>query len=317
MIKLLFFGLPLALISPSAFSIEASDPFETAGLKARTNSDSAGIIGLQDDNLSFREGPFAYNFFSLVSTDGATIKQSSPQIFSYNYVGMNYRMNQDEQLSIRPAFLYTTPGRNSFGDYDEGGLELHDTYLQYAHFNALNLPGGFSTVAQLRWYLPTGRGSRERKTFGRAAGWFIFNRTLPNSFQLNYHVRPSYFFQSSRASISKFNYSDGSPGARVRGNQEYEFYHYLELGKILNPKWAIAVQLGHTEEKYYESEANNLEAFTRKTLNTALNFRYNLNPRINFIIAISNNIQRNNDNQPMKFGRDREMNYALLTFIRL
>ncbi len=298
---------------------EAEDPFETAGLVERASGGGtpSGVLSIQDDNNSVRQGPYSFNFFSLISTDGVTHKQEKPQWSSYNYIGVNYRINFDEQISLRPAFNYNTPGRNRFGTYDEGGIIMGDTYFQYANFNALNLPGGISTVAQYRWYFPTGQNSRDRKTFGIAQGWFTFTRSLPHKMQLNYHVRPRYWFQSRTAGINKFNYADGTPGASIRGNPKYEWNHYLQLGKILSTNWAVLLDAGMTNRESYASEVNDIRPQRTEEINLAVGFRYNFNMRTNFILSISDNIRTKYARRPIKLGRDEEMNYALLTFIRL
>jgi len=298
---------------------EAEDPFETAGLVERASGGGgpSGVLSIQDDNNSIRQGPYSFNFFSLISTDGVTHKQEDPQWGSYNYIGINYRLNFDEQISLRPAFNYNTPGRNRFGTYDDGGLIMGDTYFQYAHFNALNLPGGISTVAQYRWYFPTGRNSQDRKTFGIAQARWIFTRSFPHKIQLNYHVYPRYWFQSRTAGINKFTYADGTPGASINGNPRFEVEHFLQFGKILTTKWALLLDLGTTIRETYASDANDIDKRRTEEINLGVGFRYNFNSRMDFIMSVGNDIRTKYTRRPIKLGRDEEMNYALLTFIRL
>jgi hypothetical protein len=306
----------LCLVSSVLTHAQDDDSFATKGLMARLKSNPTGVIGLQDDLSSTAYSPFAFNFFSLVSLDGQRLQHPGPQVTSYNYVGMNYRVNQDQQFSVRPAFLYNFPGRNSFGDYDQGGLELHDVYVQYAFFNSLTLPGGIGTISQFRWHFPTGKSSRRRKTVGRAEGWFIFNRPFPHSIQVNWHFRPQWYFQSQTASINEFNYSDGTPGANLRGTQRYEINHYLEIGKILNDTWAVTTIIGTSLQDYYGSLNNDVERFRRETLNLGANVRYNFSVKTNFIFSVRNDLPTTRARRPMKVGRHDELNYSILTFHR-
>jgi hypothetical protein len=311
MLKLI---LLLSLFSAMAIYAQ-EDSFETAGLKNRMNS-ASGVIGLQDDNTTRSYSPWAVTFFSLASMDQTLLKENNPQVFTYNYFGVNYRLNFNEQVSFRPAFLYKSAGTNSFGDHEGGGVEIHDAYFQYANFNLMRLPFNIGSIGQFRWYFPTGEGSKKSKTVGRLGAWLIFQKPLVNGFQINYNFRPDYYFQSTRASLNEFTYSDGSPGANIRGNRRYKIEHYLELGKVFNTTWASTMRLGQTYESFFDSPANDIEGFNREQTNLNLGLRYTHSFHLSFIFTINNDIVTTNAKYPFKIGREEELSYALLTFVR-
>ncbi len=277
------------------------------------NPSAPEVIGLQDTpskHKSYRpRSKWRYSFFSFLSAPfELPVKDRTSLLTSYNYLSFNYKIDYDRRISIRPTFNMNSAGYDPIARSDQSAkIELGDLYLQYADYNFMLLPGQIGVLAQFRLFLPTSQSSRDQKTLAKLGGWFIFSHPLGDSWEINFHTKGYYYWQSQKS------YSvDG----RLKQTKKYKWENYFEVGKMFNEKFGFTFNFGLTMEEKNSSEVYEQEARHINTLKTGISLRYNYAWYLNFIFGIDNQIYNVNNQEEHTLLQPEDMQFILLTFVR-
>ena len=113
---------------------------------------------------------FSISLFSLGGFADKQFREADPSMdFFDNYLSFNYRINRDFRISARPAFGYSTAGRNIYGDEVTNEIRARDFSLVAKFSNLMDdtLPAAASLATSLRLYLPSSDASRDSGMIAR------------------------------------------------------------------------------------------------------------------------------------------------------
>lgn len=272
------------------------------------------VVSLQDapsKNRTYRKrSKWSYSFFSFLSAPyELPVKDRTSLVSSYNYVSFNYKIDYTRRVTIRPTFNMNTAGYDVIGREDKASkIELGDLYLQYADYNFALLPGNIGVLAQFRIFLPTSESSRQQKTLAKLGGWFIFSHPFGDSWELNFHTKGYYYWQSQKSYDGGKSYPSHT--------KKYKWENYFELGKMFNETFGFSATFGLTMEEKNGSDLYNDEARHVNTLKTGVSIRYNYAWYLNFIFGIDNQIYNVNNQQDHTLLQPDDLQFILLTFFR-
>jgi hypothetical protein len=272
------------------------------------------VIGLQDapskNKRYYKRSKWSYSFFSFLSAPyELPVKDRTSLIDSYNYISFNYKIDYTKRVSIRPTFNMNTTGYDSILREDKPSkIEVGDIYLQYADYNFALLPGNIGVLAQFRLFLPTSESSREQKTLAKLGGWFIFSRPFGDSWELNFHTKGYFYWQSQKSYDGGKSYPSHT--------KKYKWENYFEFGKMFNEKFGFSTRFGLKMEEKHGSSVYDSEPRHTNTLITGLSFRYNYAWYLNFIFGISNEIYNVNNQEDRTPLQPEDLEFILLTFFR-
>ena len=270
------------------------------------------VISLQDSpSASEKKSKWGYSAFSFISAPfELPVKDRTSLMTSYNYVSFNYKLDYTRRISIRPTFNMNTAGYDVIGREDTAAeVALGDMYLQYADYNFALLPGNIGVLAQFRIFLPTSESSREQKTLAKLGGWFIFSHPFSDGWQVNYHLKGYYYWQSQKSYLN-------SDTGRLSHTKQYKLENYIELGKMFNETFGFSMTLNFTMEEKHGSDLYNDEARHINTLKTGITIRYNYAWNLNFIFGIDNQIYNVNNQDKHTLLQPEDLSFILLTFVR-
>lgn len=272
------------------------------------------VVSLQDapsKNRTYeKRSKWSYSFFSFLSAPyELPVKDRTSLINSYNYVSFNYKIDYTRRITIRPTFNMNTAGYDVIGREDKAAkIELGDLYLQYADYNFALLPGNIGVLAQFRIFLPTSESSKLQKTLAKLGGWFIFSHPFGDSWELNFHTKGYYYWQSQKS------YDGGN--SYPSHTKKYKWENYFELGKMFNETFGFSASLGLTMEEKNGSDVYGDEARHVNTLKAGISVRYNYAWYLNFIFGIDNQIYNVNNEQDHTLLQPDDLQFILLTFFR-
>lgn len=272
------------------------------------------VIGLQDapskNKTYYKRSKWNYSFFSFLSAPyELPVKDRTSLVDTYNYVSFNYKIDYTRRVSIRPTFTLNTAGYDPiFREEKASKLQLEDMYIQYADYNFALLPGQVGVLAQFRVFLPTSKSSRDQKTLAKFGGWFIFSRPFGDSWELNFHTKGYYYWQSQKSYDGGKSYPSHT--------KKYKWENYFELGKMFNEKFGFSMNFGLTMEEKNGSDTYGDEPRHVNTLKSGISIRYNYAWYLNFIFGIDNQIYDVNNQQDHTLLQPEDMSFILLTFFR-
>ncbi|MCB0361422.1 MAG: hypothetical protein KDD35_01785 [Bdellovibrionales bacterium] len=269
----------------------------------------------EQDTLSRKKSPFSFNFFNWTTVDAQAYRQGDARFSSYNFIGIDYRLNYDSKLSFRPVFFLSSSGKNFFGEQVDSEIDLGDPYLQYSHYNLALLPGDVGLFGAFRLFLPMSKYSKENKTLARTQLRLIMTKPLARGIELSYHSYPSYAFYARRGTTTYF----GNP----KGNEQAELEHFLELNEAVTTQFALSQRAGITHKWFYDVPSKGIEARRDEFLNLSLMASYSVSS-INFRAGVINDIKlreyktasEEKRKRSLELFREEELQYSLMTYVR-
>ena len=106
---------------------------------------------------------WSWSAFSLLVANSSEVSEGG-ELFTYNYVGPNYRLNFNERLAIKIPFLAQTAGYDDINPQcgTDQDMELADPFINYSNYN-MQLPL-VSRLVDTYWdgrvYVPVSKPSR-------------------------------------------------------------------------------------------------------------------------------------------------------------
>lgn len=283
-------------------------------------------------NESSGRSKFNASYFSFSSAKVVAAENGFPSIFSYNYVGLNYKFAKDQKVSLRPTFEFETAGHDDRGGKKEGSASLGDLHLSYSNYSLGLLPGEWELSGQMKIYAPTSERSQEKKIYTYLKGELISEKVLRHGWKAQYTVKPAYWFHSQRSYryIHEKQRPDGSTTREVRvsANKWGELEHYASIGKYVNSVITPKLDLGFNHEWKYVSENVDRGSASSNMLKIAPNAEIRVTRKLWFLLGIENTIELNNtriasngwettEGQSIKMFQPENTQYYLMTFLSL
>lgn len=246
-------------------------PFVKALLACVLGSGLSSLLSLpamadDDINVFAMDGAgvfsqFRYSYFSIGGMTARQIDEGGGSYSAYNYIGVNYKLNENSKLALRIPFYFNTAGFNKYGDNVKQEFELADVVLA-ATFYDWGYIGPVDFRGTIKLGLPTSDFSKVNKMIAFLSADFFADYTLARYTILTYLAKPRYYFHSQKAFFDSTTplRADGSYVTDPRKtNKIADFEQTIQVQRDLNKDWAVKVRAGTDEAWYYSSDAEDLE----------------------------------------------------------
>lgn len=180
---------------------------------------------------------------------------------SYNYFGLNYRIDSDTRLSVRIPFLFNTEGYNRFNDKLTSKAEIQDVHVAFSKYD-LGYIGDIDLSGNVKVYMPTSEWSAKSGQIARFRAELYMEYAIGRFSSISYGIKPDLFWQRNRTYVdySTPRFNDGNFRWDPRGTtKQYSLEHFLEGYIDINQYFTIKPRVGFDEDWYYSSETENLE----------------------------------------------------------
>ncbi|GIL18560.1 MAG: hypothetical protein BroJett040_23110 [Oligoflexia bacterium] len=236
----------------------------------------------------------------------------------YQYVALLYRIDENQKISIRPAFNTQTGGSDQFGKEKESKTSLADFHMTYSNYTLATLPGEWDLSGTFYIYWPTSESSQQKKWISRVQSWLIFDKKLDRNWSVTYNMKPDYYFHTQKSYRAETVYPDGGRSVRSDNNMIGKLDHYVSLSRYLNKVFTPGIDIGLSHEWYYGSEEANSKSAVAEYFKMAPNTWIMLSKRFKFIAGIENRIDlRDRRGEDFQLFRDKETSYYIMSFISL
>ncbi len=260
--------------------------------------------------------------FSLTSVEADAAQDGGAQFSAYNYLSINYALENGRHWALRLPFIYNSAGFNNFdGDeFQKQQLDLADVLLDYTISSTL-LPGEIEVFSRYRLELPTSRYSIAQ---GKIAGLrvdYIASRYINKDFQLEYWPIFTWNIQTQTV-------YDNPDTNKLSHTKRYELNHRLSLWYKLNQRGAFLGFYVGTEDTWYnESESNNTtraqnQRYGEHLLKVGPSVRYRLSRNFDFLFNLQNSVpmwgyspERTGTASDLGAFKPKQTEFVLLSFI--
>lgn len=235
--------------------------FSSFSLSAFAQESEERLVMNSGDSGSRNWTASLFSIASLPNMSFGKKASSDRSIGSYNYVGLNTRIDGDSKFSVRIPFVFNTSGQNEYGDQESSVLDLQDVHVAYSNYN-LGYIGDLEMWGVAKLYLPTSAYSQNSKMVARLRFEFNVEYPLGRFSMIRYVAKPDIFWQRQTAYFDPETpqYSDGGYKLEPRKTtKQYSLDHYLEAILDINKYFSVKPRAGFDEDWYYSSSAEDLE----------------------------------------------------------
>lgn len=205
-----------------------------------------------------------FTFFSIASVTNMRPRKeakSARSLGSYNYIGINHKLNSDRKVSLRLPFLYQTAGINEHGDQEKQEIQWSDVHVAYSIYD-LGYIGDVDMTGNIKLYLPTSKYSAASNLIAKLRFETYFEYSIGRFSSITYAVKPDIYFQQRTAyfnsEIPQFN--DGNYVTDPRQTtKQFSLEHYVEVVADLNKYFSLKPKAGFDEDWYHSSAVEELE----------------------------------------------------------
>ncbi len=254
---------------------------------------------------------FSVSLFSLGGFKDKQFRSADPSMELFdNYVSFNYKINRDFRISARPAFGYSTEGRNTSGKEVTSKIRTRDFSL-VAKFSNLfedSLPATLDLSNSFRLYLPTSDSSIESGMIARLRYEIEGRQNFQKSNSFRYYAKPSYYFQRTTAFLDN---SDPKKPNQVRTTSKLDIEHGGEFSFGVNTYFSAKPGFEIQEKWSNSSEAENKEEFHTTTIRTGFGVEVRPHSDVNFTVSIDSTRDLISTDKPAETG------YTLMTNITM
>lgn len=254
---------------------------------------------------------FSISFFSLGGYTDKQFRNADPSMeFFDNYVSLNYKISKDFRISARPAFGYSTAGRNSFGDEVTNKIRTRDFSLVVKFSNLFEdaLSAKAEVANAFRLYLPTSESSKDSGMIARLRYELEGRYNFEKFSNFRYYAKPSYYFQ--RSTVSLDNSNPKKPN-QIKTTSKFDIEHGGEFSFDMNKYLAVKPGFEIQEKWSNSSEAENKPEFHATTIRTGFGVEVRPTRDMSFTVAI-------NDTRDLIFtDKAPETGYTLMTNITM
>lgn len=254
--------------------------------------------------------PWGFSYFNWATQNVKDTAEGVGRFTSYNYVSVDYRLNFDSKLSLRPTFYINGAGNDFFGNHKESEVEMGDIYLQYYRYSMALLPGEIGLSGALRAYWPLSNTSREQTLISRVESKLLFVKPISYGVQLTYTFQPKYFIYKNKSYLKVDGDYQG-----VRTNKWGELLHYFELAERVGYNWGFAQSVGLKHQWYYSSATNNLDERSNEYTEVKLSAFIDLGD-VNFKFGLNTSKPTAELKRKFALFKPEDTEYSLMTYAR-
>lgn len=283
------------------------------------------------ENVNRNYSPWSITGFSLISRELDQVDRGG-MLNSYNFVGPNYRINNNERIALKMAFNANSNGYDRFNGscYQEQDASFGDPFIEYAQFNLGIAPELFDLYWNGRLYLPVSAPTRAQRTIGRYRSSAIFSRWVSQRVVVEFRNDFNFYHQSEATYIGthtdeecRINTNDAPSNTKM-----YNMENWLSFWYLINFRLSAGVSLILEDEVYNASnqfatsrQRNGRMRETRASLGPSLRYNYNYN--LSFILSLRDvaeysgyRPERQDKLSELGTFKARNAELSLLTFLR-
>lgn len=243
------------------------------------------------------------SFYSLGSVAQQQVERGDSSYFTYNYIGLNYKISKTQRFSIRPVFNYTTEGKDKFEREVKSETTWGDLHLVYADYEIASL-GVANVSTGFKFYLPTSAGSQEAKMILKFRPETFISTEVGHGDLLTYGLKPDIFVQSQQTYLDASNKEKSTPLAALE--------HYVEYRANLNKTFALKPAVGFIENWLHPS--SNPKFNTHKTeAKIALGLDITAMKGLQFTLSAENKVLLTDRRDAVSFFRPEDNGIVLIT----
>jgi hypothetical protein len=258
--------------------------------------------------------PWAITAFSLITTEMDQANNGG-SLFSYNYIGPNYRINHNERVAFKMAFNANSNGFDRFNGncIQEQNAAFEDAFIEYNNFNLGLLPGIANIFWSGRVYVPVSQNSRRQKMISRYKSNTIVSRWVTQRLLLEYRNDVSFFHHSQTTFQASFPDDQcaiiDSPSQS--NTRMYRLDNWLSFWYQISPRFSVGTSFILRQDAYNRSDVfetsrqrdgrmQELTAFLGPSL------RYTFTDNYNVILSVRDRVEYSG------FRQDRQSNFSEL-----
>lgn len=224
--------------------------------------EQAMVMSLGDTS----SGKWSTSFFSISSVDNMTFGRTEPKdqrsFGGYNYLSLNYKLDQDRKVSFRLPFTYQTEGVDPYGEYVSARGDLQDVFVAMSFYD-LGYLGPIDLSGAIKVYAPTSQMSKDSGLITRIRGELFVDYNFTRFSSITWVIKPGMFVQQNSAYFNETT-AIGDDGLYVKSpisaTKQFELEHYLELVADINQYFALKPRAGFDETWYYGSVSNDIDS---------------------------------------------------------
>lgn len=209
---------------------------------------------------------------------------------SYNYIGLNYKIDADTKASVRIPFTYSTAGQNKYGDEVASVMDLQDVHFAYSKYD-LGYIGNIDISGNVKIYMPTSPYSQASKMVTKLRFEAYFEYSIGRFSSITYGVKPDIYWQRQTAYFDPETpqYNDGNFKKDPRTTtKQYALEHYVEAVIDLNRMFSLKPKVGFDEDWAYSSSVEELEGSHRTKLRAGVGLEIRAMKGLTFTAGVQN-----------------------------
>ncbi len=210
----------------------------------------------RDTRVRTTRSPWSMSYFNWATINARQQNRNQGRLSTYNHLSFEYRLTYNSKFAVRPTFFINGAGQGDptatrrEGFYEESSFEIGDIYLQYNHNRLGLIPtnlGDVGVVGAFRWYVPNSNYSKSTRQIGNFWARFLFERPLPDGWQVNYALRPRVWVHTQKTYYNEL-------ARRAIANEYFRVEHFFEVLKALGDTWGVKQEIGAKHRWYYGSK---------------------------------------------------------------
>ncbi|XGC79627.1 hypothetical protein ACES2L_09840 [Bdellovibrio bacteriovorus] len=235
---------------------------------------------------------------------------------SYNYIGLNYKMDADTKVSVRFPFVYNTAGQNKYAEQEASVLDLQDIHFAFSKYD-LGYIGDVDISGNVKVYLPTSEYSQNSKMVAKLRFEGYFEYSIGRFSSITYAVKPDLYWQRQTVYFDPETpqYDDGNYVKDPRSTtRQYALEHYVEAVIDINRTFSIKPKAGFDEDWYYSSEEEQLEGSHVTKVKAGLGLEIRAMKGLTFTAGVQNTTSLGSyKGKDVKWMQPENTQYSLMT----
>lgn len=241
---------------------------------------------------------------------------SARSLDSYNYIGLNYKIDADTKFSVRIPFVYNTAGQNEYGDQVSSVMDLQDVHFAYSKYD-LGYIGDVDISGNVKVYLPTSEYAQNSKMIAKVRMEAYFEYSIGRFSSITYAMKPDIFWQRQTAYFNPDTpqWDDGSFKKDPRATtKQYSFEHYVEAVLDINRYFSVKPKAGFDEDWYYSSDVEQMEGSHVTKLKVGLGLEMRPVRGLTFTLGAQNQTTLGSyRGKDVAYGQPENTEYSLMT----
>ncbi len=213
-------------------------------LKANAQEGTAGISVMETNPRTEGATSWGVSFYSLGAVAQQQIERGGASYFTYNYIGLNYKLSNTRRFAIRPVFNYISAGKDKYNKDIKSDVSLGDLHIVYADYEIATL-GQAKVSTGFKFYFPTSDSSQSSGMIVKFRPETFISTDVGRFDSITYVLKPDIYFQSRASNLDAFK---NDKTTQVAGLE-----HYVEYNRSFNKMFSLKPSIGFIESWYNPS----------------------------------------------------------------